>query len=203
MGFTQVSLHSHANICRLYVRLIFSYNRRMLRIALYFWQMCLLRAGPEKVPASLPVMSLVLAAYLLIAFISANITRPAASSGALLGSLLIGVVVECTLVYGILRFKKFSPRAIPTLISLFGTNAIILLLLLALNLVLVYPEIKLLGMLAESAFWLIFFWWMAIVGYILHKAMNISVFLGVAIAFTLELLTNLASQALFPTQQLS
>ena len=105
--------------------------------------------------------------------------------------------------YGILRFKKFSPRAIPTLISLFGTNAIILLLLMALNLVLVYPEIKLLGMLAESAFWLIFFWRMAIVGYILHKAMNISVFLGIAIAFTLELLTNLASQALFPTQQLS
>jgi hypothetical protein len=175
----------------------------MLKIASYFWQMCLLRVGPEKVPASLPVMSMVLAAYLLVAFISVNITRPTVGFGALLGSLLIGVAVECVLVYGILSFKKFSARVIPTLTSLFGTNAIILLLLMIINLVLVYPEIELLGMIAESAFWMIFFWWMAIVGYIFHKAMNISVFLGIAMAFTLELLTNLASQAFFPTQQLS
>jgi hypothetical protein len=33
--------------------------------------------------------------------------------------------------------------------------------------------------------------------------MDISIFQGVAIAFTLELLTNIASQALFPTPPLT
>jgi hypothetical protein len=175
----------------------------MLKIAHYFWQMCLLRVGPEKLPASLPVVSMVLGLYLVIAFISINVTRPSLTLGALVGSLLIGVLVEVGLVYAILRFKKYAGRVIPTLTALFGTNAIILLFLMVINLLLMKSDIPMLEMLAESAFWVIFFWWMAIVGFIFHRAMDISIFQGVAMAFTLELLTNVASQALFPTPPLT
>jgi len=175
----------------------------MLKIVLYFWQMCLLRVGPEKMPNSLPFVSMALVIYLVIAFISINVTRPSLTLGALVGSLLIGVLVEVVLVYGILRFKKCVGRVIPTLTSLFGTNTIILLFLMAVNLLLMKSDIPLLEMLAESAFWVIFFWWMAIVGFIFHRAMDISIFQGVAIAFTLELLTNIASQTLFPTPPLT
>jgi hypothetical protein len=175
----------------------------MLKIAFYFWQMCLLRVGPEKVPASLPVVSMALGIYLVIAFISINVTRPSLTLGALVGSLLIGVVTEVVLVYGILRFKKCAARIIPTLTSLFGTNTIILLFLMVVNLLLMKSDVPILEMLAESAFWVIFFWWMAIVGFIFHRAMDISILQGVAIAFTLELLTNIASQTLFPTPPLA
>jgi hypothetical protein len=175
----------------------------MLKIAFYFWQMCLLRVGPEKVPANLPIVSMALGIYLGIAFVSINITRPSLTLGALAGSLLIGVLVEVVMVYGILYFKKCADRAIPTLTSLFGTNSIILLFLMVINLLLMKSDIPLLEMLAESAFWVIFFWWMAIVGFIFHRAMDISIFQGVAIAFTLELLTNIASQTLFPTPPLT
>jgi hypothetical protein len=175
----------------------------MLKIALYFWQMCLLRVGPEKVPANLPIVSMALGVYLVIAFISINVTRPSLTLGALVGSLLIGVLVEVGLVCSILWFKKFMGRVIPTLTSLFGTNAIILLFLMFINLFLMKSDVPALEMLAESAFWVIFFWWMAIVGFIFHRAMEISIFQGVAIAFTLELLTNLASQALFPAPPLT
>ena len=165
--------------------------------------MCLLRAGPDKVPASLPIMSIVLSIYLVIAFVSISLTRPSLTIVALLGSLAIGVLTEGLLVSGILWMKKATQRVIPTLTSLFATNAIILLFLMLVNLLLVNTDVELLGLFAESAFWIIFFWWMAIVGFIFHRSMDISVFQGVAIAFTLELLTNLASQTLFPTQSLS
>jgi hypothetical protein len=175
----------------------------MLKIAFYFWQMCLLRVGPDKVPTSLPIASMALAIYLAIAFISINVTRPSLTLGALVGSLLVGILIEVVLVYGILYFKKCVGRVIPTLTSLFGTNAIILLFLMVINLLLMKSDIPMLEMLAESAFWVIFFWWMAIVGFIFHRAMDISIFQGVAIAFTLELLTNIASQTFFPTPPLT
>lgn len=188
---------------RVYGAADISDNRSMLQITLYFWRMCLLRVGPDKVPQSLPILSVTLGIYLVIAFLSINLTRPSLTLSALIGSLAVSVLLEGFVVYGILWLKKASQRVMPTLTSLFATNSIILVFLMLVNLLLVNSEIELLGLFAESAFWVIFFWWMAIVGFIFHRSMDISVFQGVAVAFTLELMTNLASQMLFPTQPLT
>ena len=71
------------------------------------------------------------------------------------------------------------------------------------NLLLVNSDAELLGLFAKSAFWVIFFWSLAIVGFIFHRSMETSVFQGIALAFTLEVLTIAASQMLFPTQTLT
>jgi len=186
-----------------YAASVISDNPTMLQITLYFWQMCLLRVGPDKVPSSLPILLTALAGYLVVAFISVNLIRPSLSFGDLCGSLAVEVLIEGSLVYGILWLKKTAGRAIPTLISLFATNTIILVFLLMVNLLLVNSDAELLGLFAKSAFWVIFFWSLAIVGFIFHRSMEISVFQGIALAFTLEVLTIAASQMLFPTQTLT
>ena len=78
----------------------------MLQITLYFWQMCLLRVGPDKVPSSLPILLTALAVYLVVAFVSVNLIRPSLSFGDLCGSLAVEVLIEGCLVYGILWLKK-------------------------------------------------------------------------------------------------
>ncbi|MDB9918510.1 hypothetical protein OAD22_12175, partial [Pseudomonadales bacterium] len=77
-------------------------NPAMLQITLYFWQMCLLRVGPDKVPASLPILFIVLATYLVVAFVSVNLIRPSLTIAALCSSLAFEVLIEGSLVYGIL-----------------------------------------------------------------------------------------------------
>ena len=172
----------------------------MLQITLYFWQMCLLRVGPDKVPASLPILFIVLATYLVVAFVSVNLIRPSLTIAALCSSLAFEVLIEGSLVYGILWLKKTSRRALPTLTSLFATNTIILIFLLVVNLLLIKSDADILTLFAKSAFWVIFFWSLAIAGFIFHRSMDISVFQGIALAFTLEVLTIAASQMLVPIQ---
>ena len=170
----------------------------MLQIASYFWQMCLLRAGPERLPSSNFVMGLTFAAYLMTSLTVVVLIRPTEPLGALAGTVAIGVFYQAGVTFLLLAFKGVPSRFRPTWSALLGTNTLMILILLPFNMIILKTESDALRGLADSATWICLGWWFAIAGYIYHKSVEISILQGSAIAFLIELLGVMSAFYLFP-----
>jgi len=170
----------------------------MQQIVSFFWQMCLLRESPARLPSTPFTLGLIVACYLVIALVAVNVTRPSQTVPAVIGIVLTGMGVQAVLTYGLLAFKRIGSRFLATWSSLLGTNTIMLLILLPINLTLMNTEHETLTMFIDSVSWICLGWWLAIAGYILHKAADISILQGSALAFVMELLGVIVSVSLFP-----
>lgn len=171
----------------------------MRQIVIYFWHMCLLKAGPQRLPATLPILALVCLIYFVVAAITVGVTRSGQDISGTLGVSFLGILMEGVVVWVLLAFKRVTGRFIPTISALLGTNAIILLILLPLNFIIFQTEPEsALGIFAEVVSLLCLGWWLAIAGFILHHAINITIIQGAALIFTMELVTVMATRSLFP-----
>ena len=172
--------------------------KTMQHISFYFWRLCLLRDSPERIPATPFVLALVLLVYLPIALIAITIGRPALGLAGIVGTVIIGLIFPAALTWGLLALKQATNRFVATYSALLGTNSIMLIILLPVNLVLLNTDNESLKLLADSVSSICLGWWLAIAGFIYHKASNISVIQGSAIAFVTELLGVITSVSLFP-----
>jgi len=163
----------------------------MLQIAGYFWQMCLLRQGPEALPSSNFVTGIILGIYLPVAFFVSTLARPGEALTITLFTIAIGISMQALVTYLLTSYKNLRSRFRPTWSALLGTNAVMLLVLLPISMVIVNSEQQTLRLLADSAWWICFGWWLAIAGHIYHRATNISILQGSAIAFLTELVSIL------------
>lgn len=171
----------------------------MRQIVIYFWHMCLLKAGPQRLPATLPILALVCLIYFVVAAITVGVTRTGQDISGTLGVSFLGILMEGVIVWVLLAFKRVTGRFIPTMSALLGTNAIILLILLPLNFIIFQTEPEsALGIFAEVVSLLCLGWWLAIAGFILHHAINITIIQGAALIFAMELVTVMATRSLFP-----
>ncbi len=115
----------------------------------------------------------------------------------MLGSTLSGVLIEAFVVIGLLSFKGVRQRFPATMAALLGANAVILVLMLPLQVLLVEMDDSPLRVLLEAAFFAAFLWWLAIAGFILHRAANVSILQGAAITFGVEILALTVTLSLF------
>lgn len=171
----------------------------MQKIIFYFWQLCLLRESPENLPRSPFVVGLVIAVYLSIALIAVTLNQPNQSLFGVFGIVMVSLSIQATFIWALLAFKSVTYRFIATFAALLGTNTIMLLITMPVNLTLLNSENDSLKLLADSVSWVCLGWWLAIAGSIYHKAINISVLQGSAIAFVTELIAVIATVTLFPT----
>ncbi len=170
----------------------------MLQIVIYFWQMCLLRAGPQQLPRSPSVLALILVIYFLIAAFTIGATRSGQDFMGIFGGALLGVIIEAGIVWSLLLYKRVTWRFIATMSALLGTNAIIQLILLPMNIIMINTgDETALRFITQIAWLACFGWWLAIAGSILHHAVNISIFQGAALIFVIELLSLQATRILF------
>ena len=170
----------------------------MQAILVFFWQMCLLRDGPEKIPPSTSLAYTFAIIYLVIESISLLISRSDLSLFVILGIGVVGLLFEVGILFGLLSLKQVAYRFRSTLIAVFGCNALILLLLVPFNLLLKTLSKGLLFDLVNTISLICLFWWITVVGFILHRSANISIFQGVALAFVIELLVALLIRSVFP-----
>lgn len=170
----------------------------MWQIITYFWKICLLRAGPEKIPPSLNLLTLSFGLYFLVSSTSIIMSRPDLNlfSGAI--TILIGAGVAALMVFSLLGFKRTSGRFIPTMSAIFGTNAIILLPMMATSFTMEQIDTGTIGMLIDALAWILLGWWLTIVGSILSRAANISILQGSMLAFLIEIISLLITLTLFP-----
>jgi hypothetical protein len=170
----------------------------MQQILLFFWQLCLLRESPEKLPGSQFVVGFVIVVYLSIALIAVTLNQPDQNLPGIVGTVTVGVILQATFVWLLLAFKRVTHRFIATLASLLGANALMLLILIPVNFTLLNTESGSLHLLANSVSWVCLGWWLAIAGSIYRNAINISLLQGSAIAFITELLAVIVTFTLFP-----
>ncbi len=173
----------------------------MRQIILYLWQICLLRVGPEKIPASWSFLAVFFGFYFLISGISIITSRPDLTllSGA--ATIIIGSGVAALTVFGLLSFKQVANRFVPTLSAIFGTNSIILLPMIVTSVIMEQIDTGTLRLLIDATAWVLLGWWLTIVGSILSRAANISVLQGAMLAFLIEVMSLLITLTIFPLHQ--
>ncbi len=172
----------------------------MQQLLVYFWRMCLLRASPEDAPVSNAFITFILLVYLISSTSLLLIAGPGARIIQTVSVVALGIIVQLACTWLVLAFKNVTRRFRATIASLLGTNSILVVCLVPLNLVLTGTDQELVVIAVEMLYWVFFFWWIAIAGYILHKATNISLLQGSTLAFTIEIISILVTSILLPAQ---
>ena len=170
----------------------------MLQIVHFFWQLCLLRQSPERLPSSNFATGVIFLIYLAIALSVIVLTRPDQSLTTTGATLAIGISLQASVTFLLLHFKGFGYRFNATWSALLGANAIMLLVLLPFNFIILNTSNNSILLFVDSATWVCLGWWLAIAGYIYHKSVEISILQGSVIAFLIEFIGVIIAFNLFP-----
>lgn len=161
-----------------------------------FWEICLLRKGPQDVPSSWALLKLALAAYavssllFLLAF-----TEP---FKALLQALLDAALLVA-LTYGLLSVMNYKVRFVQTLTTLAGTGA--LLSLIAWPLALWMAREAAAdggGGLAFLLFVALLVWTIAVMAHVLHHALSTSRWMGLLYTLGYLFVSVIMADLFFP-----
>ena len=165
----------------------------MLQIISFFWRLCLLKEAPSKIPNSIFAALLTFGIYFIIDLTILLNTRPEQSVLKIFSSSIIGITIQLSLTYVLLKFKNREFAYIPAICSLLGTNAIMLLILFPFNLTLLYVENSNVLVIANSVSLVCVGWWLAIAGFIYHKSADVSMVQGSCLALLIEIISVLTA----------
>lgn len=157
----------------------------MKPIITLFWQICLLRQSPAYVPTSGPFVALVVGANLLCSVLvslglddGVDLVRTATS-------IIVGQTATAVLVLLALTLKDFGNRFVTTVTAIFGCDLII-----TACFAVVLPVASLWGNAAISAVLIMFLVWsVAVAGFILHRALEVPLAIGIGVAMAISLMS--------------
>jgi hypothetical protein len=170
----------------------------MLQFLLFFWQMCLLKSGPEQAPVSMGFIGFISAVYVTCSTVLLTISSSGNQVSKAVQLVILGIVIQMSCIWLLLAFKRVSNRFRATLVAFLGTNSLLVLFTIPLSLLLIVVENQTMILSIEATYWMLIFWWLTIAGFILHKAMNVNLMLGITLAFTIELLSLVATNTILP-----
>lgn len=154
-----------------------------------FWQICRLKQSPEYVPTQPWFVLLVIAANLIC---SVAVSLSAESTPGLLttvNSIVVGQTTTAALVWIALNLRDLGARFLATITALFGCDLIITAVFaLILPLTLITPN------LAPLLFLLFVAWSVSVAGFILHRALQVPLALGIVVALGMSVLSLALSQ---------
>ena len=167
----------------------------MLRLVFAFIDIALHRRGPEQLPASTFLLGLVLVVYLAIAFATLKLEPLVESAGALLA---FGVVTTGGFVWAVLKAFQHEKRFRQTATALLGTETFFNVL----SLPFAWWDRRsdpLEPITVPGLFlYLLFFWSIAVAGFILSRAIGRPYVVGVFIMVGYALLSASLQISLFP-----
>ncbi|MCB1643865.1 MAG: hypothetical protein KDI36_00360 [Pseudomonadales bacterium] len=177
----------------------FSDNAGMLQITRYFWNLYLLRAGPEQIPPRVSILMLLLVTASVLNVLSLVISNTSTSLGFLT---IVGVVafrqmLTLLLFAALAIFKNVPVRTVPALIALFGTDIFTQLFRLSLDLLQISTEHELISSLINHLYLVFVVWSLIVFGFIVNRAFNLGLMLGIFTGFTFSLVTIYMSQYIF------
>lgn len=161
-----------------------------------YWQICRFRSGPEDVPPVITLTFLTLLAYGLLNFI-VRVGFGDLSVAYSAVSLLVITLFWTAMVYGVLQFKKLTPRFQQTFTAILGTDVVLSLISMPLAIVAGKFAVDSPVVALASAFWLLVFIWDVLVkGFIFHRAFNVSPLLGNLFSLMISMLIMMIDQSL-------
>jgi hypothetical protein len=169
----------------------------MLQFLSFFWQICLLKTSPERAPVSKGFIGFIFLVYVA----SSTLLLTTSNSGGQIKDavllVMLQVVVQMTCVWLLLLFKRVGYRFRATLVAFLGTNSLLIISVIPLSLSLSSIDNQTMIVFIKAIYWVLIVWWLAVAGFILHKAINVSLMLGITLAFTIELLTLVTTSTVF------
>ncbi len=168
----------------------------MVSFVTIFWNICILRAGPESVPARIWFAVVLLIADIAVLLVQQGMMNdllPEPDRVTMLHALGFNLVVMAAVAVftrSALYFRKFGERFLATITALIGTHLLITVLIVAVtqlsNLVGLPPLI----LVAVLEIWRIVVW-----GFIYQRAFNTTLMLGIPLAFVVFILANVVALA--------
>jgi hypothetical protein len=140
-----------------------------------FWNICLLRAGPELVPTQGWFIGALVGAWLLVSVLGLLVAYPAMAAMLALNIALIGLAATAGIVWFALHVRQFEGRFPATLGAIVGAKALIGALL-----VIAYAVAS--GFVLQSLSYALLIWSVVVVGAILQRALACPLWLGLLIS---------------------
>ena len=171
----------------------------MTAVLQLFWQLCLFRLGPERVPTLGAFVTFVVCANLLVSTV-VGLSGPFTDRlGAAITLPVLHAAVLASGTWLVLLAKGLQARFTATFTALMGADAMLTILSLPLALLLSpTPEPALLDVVLAAGQIAIFFWWIAVAGFVFARALEIPRSQGVAVAAFVVLSSLIVNASLFP-----
>lgn len=168
----------------------------MKAVVQLFWQMCLLRQSPERVPTANWFIVTVVGANIICSLLLSLLLDSSASTINVLTRLVVTQAANAALVWFALYLRDHPNRFPATITAMFGCDLIITVCFSAL--------VPLTVFLGESGTTLIFLgfmiWSVTVAGFIMHRALSVPLGVGILVAVGMMVLSVAASEvAVSPT----
>lgn len=155
-----------------------------------FWRMCLMRQSPEFVPTHNWFVVSVILANLLCSLLVALILDTQTSTLQIMTRLVVAQATNAALLWLALYLREFPDRFSATLTALFGCDLILTAVFGA-----VAPMVLRFAEQAITVLSLGFLVWsVAVAGFILHRALSVSLSIGIMVALGIMVLSISTSQ---------
>ena len=172
----------------------------MTAILSVFWRICIFRSGPDVVPTNSILLGLVILANALTGIIAWSILEPViptpppdetaevaivSDSLSIVTRAAVSLASTSVLVWLILTLMGFGARFNKTLTALFGTD----ILITAVATLVIFATMLMSPILGQIAILGWYFWTIGVFGFILHRALEISIGFGIAAAIFVMVFT--------------
>jgi len=153
----------------------------MFQLLKIFWEIALFQRGPQDLPTSVFLFRLSAMAYLLVGIAVVLLPLPALP---MIAIAFVDALLMAVLVAAALYLRRRPTRILQTLTAVYGTLALLGLPMLPVTGWLLHAD-SIGGAvgLASTAFWVFYFWSIAVLGNILRQAMEIPLFHGLLISY--------------------
>ena len=177
----------------------------MTAILLVFWRICIFKGGPDSVPANTTLLAIVilisaLTSLLASSFLQTVLPPPpptdvmdvavVSSEFSLITSVVVSQASTAGLVWLVLALMSLNDRLYQTLAAVFGVDTIVT----AVSTCAIFITTLISTVLSQIAFLGMFFWSVGTLGFILHKALELSLALGIAAALFVMIFTIAITQ---------
>lgn len=163
----------------------------MLTVITFFWRLCTLRAHPGQVPTAGWFIAMTAIANLSVGILLSMQWSPDSTPMRLATSIVSQQAALASLVWTALYLRSMDRRFAATITAMFGCDLLLTGLLGALSPLVLGVSVGV----QQTLFLMFFIWSLAIVGHILHQALEIRFVPGVAIAFAVTLFSSAIGNA--------
>ena len=150
-------------------------NFTMTAVLQLFWNICLLRDGPEAVPTQTWFLGTLIATQLAISVALLGVMYPNMESMLAVNLALVDTAVTAAVAWFALYLRGHEPRFPATLGAILGSGVLITVVsLLALG--------ATSGVARQMVAWVLGMWGIVVVGFILHRALAARLWMGVLLS---------------------
>ena len=164
----------------------------MVSLLSLFWNICILRVGPESVPARVWFVVVLLIVDIAVALLFHRLVYAAQPDGLTalqaLAVSIVSIAIIAVVTRSALSFRKLDERFLATLTALVGTDLLISILIL------IASQLSMLvGVSPSIGTGILEIWGIVVWGFIYQRAFNTTLLFGIVIAFGIGLLALLVS----------